>query len=126
MKNNNEEEQQQLIDESDSEESNSEEKLSDTEREDDQNELTAAHSATFVIKESRDQLIVQDNHWVVMTTQDGYPVDKGAMELKANNLLPPLEDLTLARAKVLLNPKHKNKHLLILTVKEIKRTILDQ
>lgn len=50
--------------------------------------------------ESRDSITMRKDNIIIFVDMSGNPVDNGARQLKANNSLPKLDDLTFERGKV--------------------------
>jgi len=107
------------VDDSDTNEQNTE-----PDSHDDDDEAMYQHLTQAKIKTVRDQLLIQKDNIVILTTLDGHPFDTGAKEFHQQNKIPPLTNLTLGRAHV--EPRETgNKKLIILPVKERRTTMTD-
>lgn len=64
---------------------------------------------------SRQSILTRNDNLVVFVTQSGEPCEKGSHSLKEANLLPPIRNAALARARV---TAYRKKHLIALVIKE--------
>jgi len=64
---------------------------------------------------TRENISLRDDNIVIFATQNGQPCDNGARALTENNEMPPIENATLARAR--LTPRKRGKHLITLIIK---------
>lgn len=63
----------------------------------------------------RQNLLARYDNLIIVTTQSGDPCEKESRLMKKANLLPPIRDAALARARVIL---YKKKNLIALIIKD--------
>ncbi|XP_036142126.1 uncharacterized protein LOC118645358 [Monomorium pharaonis] len=82
-------------------------------------------SSNCKIQESPLPLLSRTDNLIILITGNGHPLCDGAQELLQANNLPPPDDLALGRARVHFS-WHRDRHVIMLPVKERRTTPLDE
>lgn len=88
-------------------------------------EPTVARGVNCHVKEDCKPLLERNDNIVIMVSTDRHPFDEGAIELHRAGKLPPLDSLTLGRARVYPSA-YADRHIIVLPVKECRTTPVDK